>query len=109
MIEFPILEDRSIEDLLREVIGTNVPANGDGFPSKCFYFLNDKLRFLFVQAAEVDLSVGFHDRGKEVNILADYNLRTLFGEDDGSAPSNSLSQTDESVCTRNVQEGIQPT
>lgn len=62
MIEFPVLGDRSVENLLREVIGTNVPINGDGVPSERFDFLNDKLSLLFVEAAEVDISIRFRER-----------------------------------------------
>ena len=98
MIDFPVLGDRSVEDPLREVISANVPTNCDGLPSRRLYLLNYKLSFLFVEAAEFAASTGCHDREKEKDILADYNLRTLLGKDDGSAPSNSLSQTGESVC-----------
>jgi len=59
VVEFPVLGDCSIEDLLWEVIRTDVPTNGDGVPSKSFDFLNDKLGFLFVKAAETDVSVNF--------------------------------------------------
>lgn len=90
MIKFPVLGDRSVEDLLREVVGTDISANSDGIPSECFDLLNDKLSLLFVKAAEADVSMGFRGGGHELNVLADHNLRTLFGKCDGSTLANSL-------------------
>jgi hypothetical protein len=109
VIEFPILGDSSVEDLLGKVIGTNVPTNGDGVSSKCFDLLNNKLSFFCIEAAEVVVSIEPRHREKEVSALADYNLRTLFGKDDGSAPSDTLSQTSESAYTRNIQKRVQLT
>lgn len=57
MVEFPVLGDCSVEDLVREVIRTDVPTNGDGVPSKSFNFLNDELGFLLVKAVETDASM----------------------------------------------------
>ena len=59
MVEFPVFGDCSIEDLLREVISTNVPADSDGVPSKSSDFLNDKLGFLFIKATDVNVSINF--------------------------------------------------
>ena len=106
VIEFSVLGDRSVECLRREVIGTNVPTNGDGIPSKGFNLFNYKLSFLNIEAAEVDVSMGFRETEKGMNILADYNPRTLPGEDDGSAPSNSLSQTSESAWRYSKEDPI---
>jgi hypothetical protein len=66
VVELSVLGDCSVEDILREVVCTDVPADGDGVPSKSFNFLNDKLGFLFVKAAETDASMNFatHGRGK---------------------------------------------
>jgi hypothetical protein len=57
VVEFSVLGDRSVEDLLREIICSDVPSDGNGIPSKFFDFFNDKLRFLFVEAAETDMSI----------------------------------------------------
>jgi hypothetical protein len=61
VVEFPVLGDRCVEDLLREAISTNVPTNGNGIPSERLDLLSDELSFLFVQAAEVGMSMGFRD------------------------------------------------
>ena len=58
MIEFPILGDRSVENLLGEVIGTNVPTDGNGVASECFDLLNNKLSFPCIEAAGVVVSMG---------------------------------------------------
>lgn len=55
MIELSVLGDRSVEDLLREVIGTDIPTDSNGVPSKSLYFFNDELSFLFIEAAESDV------------------------------------------------------
>ena len=59
MIEFSVLGDRSVEDFLREVVGADIPANGDGVPSKFSDFLDNKLSFLFIKATETDVSTHF--------------------------------------------------
>ena len=59
MVELSVLGDCSVEDFLREVICTDVPTDGDGVPSKSFDFLNYKLGFLFVRAAETGASINF--------------------------------------------------
>ena len=64
MIEFPILGDRSVEDLLGKVIGTNVPANGEGVSSECFDLLNDKLSFPYIEAAGIVVLMGLLYREK---------------------------------------------
>ena len=56
VIEFSVLGDRSVENLLREVVGTDIPANDDGVPSKFSDFLHNKLSFLFIKATETDVS-----------------------------------------------------
>jgi len=93
VVELPVLGDRGVEDLLREVIGTDVSAYDNGIPSKRFDLVNDKSRFPFIEAAEIDVSVGPDGGENVVNVLADHNLRTLLGKDDSSTPSNSLRQT----------------
>ena len=104
MIEFTVLGNRRVDDPLWEVIRTDVPTNGNGVPSECLNFLSDKLSFLFVQTAEVDISIGLRDGEHGINILANHNLRALPGENDRSAPSNSLSRTGQvSLCARDVR------
>ena len=57
MVELSILGDCSAEDLLREVVCTDVSTDGNGVPSKSVNFLNDKLSFLFVKAAVTEVSI----------------------------------------------------
>ena len=59
MIELSVLGDRSVEDFLREIVSPNIPADGNGVPSKFSDFLNDKLCFLFIKAAETNVSTHF--------------------------------------------------
>ena len=59
MIEFSVLGDRSVEDFLREIVGPNISADGNGIASKSSDFLNDKLCFLFIKAAETNVSTHF--------------------------------------------------
>jgi len=90
VVELSVLGDRSLEDPFREVIGTDIPTDGDGVPSKSFDFLDDKLGFLFIEAVESNVSIGLRSRQDGVDVLADHNLCTLLGKDDSGAPSNSL-------------------
>ena len=68
MIELSVLGDRSVEDPLREVIGTDVPTDGNGVPSKSFDFLDNELGFLFIEAAESDVSMGLRVERKEKRV-----------------------------------------
>jgi hypothetical protein len=74
VVELSVLGDGSVEDPLREVIGTDVPTDGNGVPSKPFDLLNDKLSFLFIEAAQIDASVG----RREGEIGETYSLTTTF-------------------------------
>lgn len=90
MVELSVLGDRSVEDPLREVIGTDVPTDGDGVPPESFNFLDDKLSFLFIEAADSNVSMGLRDGQNGADVLAHHNLCTILGKDDSDAPSNSL-------------------
>ena len=57
MVELSVLGDSSVENLLREVISTDVPADGDGVSSESFDLLDDKLSFPLIKAAEIDASM----------------------------------------------------
>jgi len=74
VIEFPVLGDRCVDDLLREVISTDVPTNGDGVSSERLDLLNNELSFLFVQ-------------------VANYNLRAFLSKDNSSTPPDPLLET----------------
>jgi len=62
VVEFSVLGDCSVEDLLREVIGTDVPTDSDGVPSESFDFLDNELSFLFIEATEIGSSIEPCDR-----------------------------------------------
>lgn len=74
MVKLSVLGDRCLEDLLGEIIGTNVPTNGNGVSSKSFDLLNDKLSFLFIKAVEIDMSI--KPRGRKTGQT--YSLTTTF-------------------------------
>lgn len=62
MIELSVLGDCSVEDLLREVVSTDIPTDSDGVPSESLDFLDNELNFLFIEAAEIKVSIEPRDR-----------------------------------------------